>query len=312
MLVDDGEPVRARIPADVNAPDRVLFGLTARQVVVAAAVLAPAYLIWRALQDRVPPGVRLAAAAPVAAVAVALAVGRRDGIGLDGWLAAAARQVVSPRRLVPATGDGAGRGLAALQLPARRIGPDGVIDLAGGQAAAVVASTTINTGLLAGPEQASLVAGFARWLNALTGPAQIVVSARRCDLGSRALRITDGAHELGSEPLRRAALGHARFLLDLATDQDPLTRTVAVACTAPTRDEAARRAARTAHALAGLGVRTRVLDGPGVTALLAGAVDPFTPADHGRPRTPPDQPVTTGPPADDREQPSGPVRWEAR
>lgn len=60
---------RARIPADVDAPDRVLFGLTARQVAVVAAVVAPVYLGWRLLQGRLPDLVLLTAAAPVAALA---------------------------------------------------------------------------------------------------------------------------------------------------------------------------------------------------------------------------------------------------
>ena len=110
--------------------------------------------------------------------------------------------------------------------------------------------------------------------------------------------------------MRDAALAYAGFLLDLAEDRDPLSRTVTIACTAPaateasqgqgrnvgpaaaTGQEAGRRAARTAQALTGLGVRAAVLDGAAVTALLSAAVDPYAPGDAGWPRTPPDAPVT--------------------
>src|SRR4051794_2218301 len=94
--------VRARIPADVTAPDRVVFGLTARQVAILTAVAAPAYLAWRALQGRVPDLVLISAGAPVAAIAVALAIGCRDGIALDTWLVAAVRHLRHPHRLAPA------------------------------------------------------------------------------------------------------------------------------------------------------------------------------------------------------------------
>src|SRR4051812_4036306 len=99
---DSSVEVRARIPADVTAPDRVLFGLTARQVAILTAVAAPAYLAWRALQGQVPDLVLIAAGAPVTAIAVALAIGRRDGVGLDTWLLAAVRYLRQAHRLAPA------------------------------------------------------------------------------------------------------------------------------------------------------------------------------------------------------------------
>ena len=303
------DAVRARIPADVDAPDRVLFGLTARQVAVLIAVAAPAYLAWRALQGRVPDLVLVAATAPVAAAAVALAVGRRDGIGLDTWLAAAVRHLRQPRRLAPAADPPTGaawettaapgtRNPSPLRLPANAVEADGAIDVRGHASAAVVAATTVNTGLLAGAEQAALVATYARWLNSLTGPVQVVVSARRFDLGAHALRAVTRAERLPSPVLRGAAHAHAGFLLDLAVDRDPLSRTVTITCTAPgpvsaAGQEAARRAARTAQALSALGVRSAVLDGAAVTALLTASVDPFAAADAGWPRTPPDAVVTS-------------------
>ena len=89
-----------------------------------------------------------------------------------------------------------------------------------------------STPLLAGAEQAALVASYARWLNSLTGPVQVVVSCHRVDLGAHALRASERAGRLSSPTLRDAALAHAAFLLDLAEDRDPLSRRVTITCTA--------------------------------------------------------------------------------
>src|SRR3954454_10055333 len=76
-------PVRARVPADVEAPDRILAGLTTRQVAVLAVAAAPTYLGWHALQRVVPASVLAGLAVPLTGLTFALVVGRRDGLGLD-------------------------------------------------------------------------------------------------------------------------------------------------------------------------------------------------------------------------------------
>ncbi|MEU4428969.1 PrgI family protein [Actinoplanes sp. NPDC024001] len=287
--------VGARVPADIEAPDRILWGLTARQVAVLAGAAAIGYLIFTAADGVLPVPVRLVLLIPFAAVAVALAVGRRDGLPLDAWLVAALRYRRSPRRAVPATPARPDPPLAVLRLPARAITDNGVIDV--GQAATVlVAAGTVNVGLRTGAEQAALVGAYARWLNALTGPVQVVVSARRVDLSVHAQRVADAAETLAHPALAQAALDYAEFLLDVAADRDPLWRTVTVACTAAGQHgaaaEAMRRAEHTAAALATLGAQTRVLDGPAATAVLTSAVDPYQPGDASWPRTPPHRAVT--------------------
>src|SRR3954451_6113873 len=79
--------VRARVPADVEAPDRILAGLTTRQVAVLAVAAATAYLGWRVLHQVAPTSVLTGLAMPMAGLTFALVVGRRDGLGLDVWLA---------------------------------------------------------------------------------------------------------------------------------------------------------------------------------------------------------------------------------
>jgi hypothetical protein len=297
---------RAAIPADVEAPDRLVYGLTARQVAILAAAAGACWLLWRAVGRLVPPQLAVAGLLPIAAAATGVALGRRDGLGMDAWLLAALRQRRAPRRLVPAP-EGVSpppgwaphlpRGEsvpAVLQLPAQAIGGDGVVDLGGGRAACLVAATTVNIGLRTGDEQAALLAGYGRWLNGLTGPVQVVVSAQRADLTGHALRVADAAQAMPVPALANAAADYARFLLEVAARRDPLARTVTVVCTAAGHTaaaEAVRRAEQAAAALSALGVEVRVLDGGAVTAALTAAVDPYQPGDASWPRTVPHTPV---------------------
>ncbi len=86
------EELTARIPADVDRPDEILFGLTARQVAVLAVVAVGLLAAWRATRTLLPPAVAGGVAVVVAAAAVTLVAGRRDGLGLDELLLAAVRQ----------------------------------------------------------------------------------------------------------------------------------------------------------------------------------------------------------------------------
>lgn len=313
---------RARIPADIDAPDKLMFGLTARQVAILAAAAAAGYLIWQTLSTRLPLPALAAILAPLGGAAAVLALGRRDGLPLDGWAVAALRYRRAARRAVPAPGGlaeppawaaawaeppaGTDRARpAALRLPARAIGEDGIVDL-GGCAASLVAATTVNIGLRTPAEQAALVAAYGRWLNSLAGPAQVVVSAQRVDLSGHAARVAAAAQALPDAALADAAADYAEFLLDLAEARDPLWRTVTVVCATPARHagaghdgehaaraEAARRAEHTAAAWSAFGAQTRVLDGPTVTAVLACTVDPYQPTDASWPRATAHTPVTT-------------------
>lgn len=315
--MDVDPEIRARMHADVEAPDRILWGLTARQVAILATAAAICYLIWRAVGTRLPLPVVAAMVIPIAGPAVALALGRRDGLPLDMWLWAAVRYRHAPRRAVPAaedlpptpgwaprTGDDA-QGLSVLRLPAHAIADDGTVDLGDGTAAALVAATTVNVGLRTGAEQAALAAGYARWLNSLTGPVQVVVSAQRVDLTSHAQRVAEAADTLPHPALADAALDYAEFLAEIAARRDPLWRAVTIACRATGPQaavEAARRAEHTAAALAALGAQTRVLDGPTAAAVLTAAVDPYTGAEASWARALPTRPVTAAEPR--REEPT--------
>jgi PrgI family protein len=296
----------AKIPADIERPDKIVAGLTARQLAILAVAGVVLWLIYLAVR-RVAPGLVFAgAAAPFAVLTVALALGQRDGLSLDRLAAAALRQVRAPRRLVTApegvvaapqwAGAAASPHPAPLRLPARAVRADGVADLGADGAAVLLACSTVSFALATPAEQEGMVGVLAGWLNSLTGPAQIVIRAERVDLGPAIERLEQAAHGLPHPALEEAALEHAAFLADVAASRDLLFRQVLVVIREPVprtgRDTAAARALRraeaAARALAAAGVAARVLDGTEAAAVIAAACDPYNPA----PAATPDSVIT--------------------
>lgn len=297
---DEQAPVSVRVPADVERPDEVVFGLTARQLGIAATVALTLWGLYQATTAVIPPLLFAALAMPVAGATLALLVVRRDGLGLDEWLVAALRQHRAPRRLVPAETAEPGRGLpdaprwvaaaagslpAPLALPATAISDTGQVDLGDEGVAELAACSTVNFGLRTPAEQHSLIAGFARWLHSLTGPAQIVISADRLDLGDYLDTLRTSAPGLPHPELEAACLAHADHLQRLAAETDLLHRHVTVVLREPPgkggRDTAsatvARRAADNGRALGACEITARTLDGAGAHAVISAAADP-----HGR------------------------------
>lgn len=285
--------MRARVPVDIERPDRIAFGMSGRQLVILAVTGLLLYAAWTAVATVVHPLVFLAGAMPPAAGAFLLAVGRRDGISLDAWVLAAVRHRRSPRQLVPAdrpvmpapawvqTTAGPGDRLplpAPLRLPAKGITGDGLIDLGSGGTTGLVAASTVAFGLRTPGEQNGLVAGFARWLHSLDGPAQIVVRAQRVDLTYLADRFLGAAPGLPHPALEEAAHAHAAFLDDLAARRELLHRQITVAVRSRRgAQHTAHHAAEAVRALAGCEVPARVLDEPDVTVRLAASLDPTAP-----------------------------------
>src|SRR6266536_2035473 len=290
---DTEAPMRARVPANVERKDSILFGFTFRQVVILTVAGLIIYTAWTALAKVVHPLAFLIGAIPLAGFAFVLAVGRRDGISLDAWLAHAIRHRRTPHQLVPTDGPitpapawvstTAGRGdklplPAPLRLPAKGITPDGLVDLGPDGTTALVAASTVAFGLRTPGEQNGLVAGFGRWLNSLDAPVQILVRAERVDLTTVADRIHAQAPGLPHPALEEAALSHAAFLDELAAQRELLHRQVTIAV----RDRRGpghtiHRASEAVRALGACEVTASVLDGPDAAGTLAGCLDPTAP-----------------------------------
>jgi hypothetical protein len=291
--MDDDIP-RASVPADIGTPDTIAWGLTFRQIAIIGAVAGAGWLAYARFGPLLPPIAWVIVAIPIGGVTVVVALGRRDGRPLDVWLrhGLALRRV--PKLQTPGTAR-SGRPLVAtaaplripapLRTPATTIAVDGTLTV-DGAARTVIACGTTNVALRTGQEQGALLAGFGRWLNALTGAAQIVVAAQRHDLTPYAQAVLDNTPRLPHEALRAAADDYAAFLLELDQTRDPLRRqALAVVPAGPAREA-------TVRALRALGVAADPLDGAAVTAALASAVDPYDPPTPG-PRAVPGVPITT-------------------
>jgi hypothetical protein len=233
-----------RIPADVDREDRILAGLTARQLLILAAAAALLYGAWSATRAFVPPAAFAVVAAPVAVAAAVLALGRRDGVSLDRLALAAARwraaprlRVCAPEGLRPAPAwlaahatpvDGGGRvpNPVPLRLPAEDVTGTGVVDLGADGLAVVAVCSTVNFALRTPAEQDGLVAVFGRYLHSLTAPVQILVRAERLDLTGAITELRDRAPALPHPALEQAAGEHADYLAQLAAQADLLRRRV--------------------------------------------------------------------------------------
>jgi hypothetical protein len=290
----DDPPPRTVVPADIDTPDQIAWGLSFRQLSILAAAGGGLWLSYSKARTLLPPLAWVAIAIPVLACAVVLALGRRDGLPLDVWLRHGLSMHTRPRRLAPSPKP-SGPGLLAVPVkpvtpaPLRPdltgIEPDGTMHVDGVERSVIACGTTSIT-LRTGAEQEGLVEGFGRWLNSLTQPAQIVVAAARHDLTPHAGAILDACERLPDPALRQAATDHAAFLLDLDADREPLRRHVLTVVTgAHARDGAAR-------ALGGLGITARAMDGSAVTSALSAALDPYNPPPPGA-RAVPGSPVTS-------------------
>ena len=313
MSYDIPEPVP--VPANVDMPDKVLAGLTARQVAIAAVA---AVVIWAGFQVSrhvMPLPAFAALASPAGLAAVALVIGERDGLPLDRLLAAAWRQRRAPRRLVtapegiPAPPAWAAPPAPQSPLPAvlaplwRHIGPDGVIGLGSAGAAAVAAVSTVNFALRSPDEQDALASAYGRWLNSLTGPVQILIRAGRADLSAAVAALREAAPGLPHPALEQAALEHAGFLENLAAERDVLTRQALLILREPGHGtgrpgggtaggRALQRAGEASRLLAGADLQVQVLDGGQVTALLTACADPAAPPRPAGRAALPGRPVT--------------------
>jgi hypothetical protein len=294
-----GPGSRVRIPADVDRPDRLLAGLTARQLAILAVAAVAAWGVIVVATPLLPLPMGAALATPIAALGALLALGRRDGQAADQLVLAWLRQRLAPRRQVLApegvtppptwarratAGRRGASDPAPLALPAHGLDEDGVIHLGPDGAALVCRASPVNLRLRTPAEQDALVAAFARLLNAATAPLQIVVRAERADLRAAIATLRDDAGGLPHPALEAACREHASFVEGLADRRDVLRRQVLVVFREPTRPVTAsagpalrRRAEDAAAILAAAGITLTFLDGPEAAEALQRAADPEAP-----------------------------------
>jgi hypothetical protein len=302
-----------RIPANVEREDKIIADLTARQLAILAVTGVTVWVAYLAVGELLPLPVFGALVVVVVAAGVILALGRRDGVSADRLLLAALRYARTPHRQVLAPEGVPGSPAwvvlpdrvlpAPLDLPVEAIGEDGVIDLGPGGVALIAEASTVSFALRAPHEQQALVAGFARWLNSLTAPVQILVRAEWVDLSPMITDLEETAPSLPHPALEQAAREHAAFLAELNNDNDLLRRQVLLVLIEPaaardkklTAERVRHRLDTAARALATAEITVTPLDGGQVAAILATAANPLAPPHAPDGWAAPDDVITGGP-----------------
>ncbi|MEU5834156.1 PrgI family protein [Streptomyces diacarni] len=291
---DDEHVEAVRIPADVERPDRVVGPFTARQAAQLAVVGLVLYGLWWLLRPYMSALAFLAMTTPVAGVVTALVVGRREGIGLDRFLLAALAFARTPKQQVHAP-DGipplpgflpdrlrrtAGPVPCPVATPAEGVDEAGVVDLGTEGRAALASCSTVNFALRTGAEQRALTTGYGRWLNSLTGPVQILLTAHRVELAPMAAQLRAGAPALPHPALETAALAHADYLDQLAATRDLTARrhlVIARELQAASSGRACQRVHEMQRALAAAEIDVTPLDTERVVEEFADACNPDMP-----------------------------------
>ena len=293
---DPENAARARMPADVDAPDKVLYGLTFRQLAILAVAAVVFAAGWHLLHHARPAGRACRCRGPAGR-------GRVRDRGRPPRRTPVRRvahprhpiptrtprpihQPTPPRRLPPWVTPPTDRVPlpAPLRLPADAIDDDGTITLTNtttagaGDRVAIVAATTVNLTLRTPAEQAALLDTFGRWLNSLTDPTQIVIANQPVDLQSAADTLTTRATHLPQpgvgggvrRPRRRSSPSSPTAATHCAGKSSSPP-----AASGPDPHAARRHAEHTARTLTALGLSARTLDAAAATTALAGCADPY-------------------------------------
>lgn len=285
-------PGRVRLPADIEVEDRLAFGLTARQLLLAAATATAAYAFYALASSLLPGPVALALTCPLALAGVLVALGRFEGLPADRLALSAARFLRAPRRQVLAP-EGlpaalaimpaemrAGPKVAPLDLPIRAVLGSGLVELEGGRFCLLLRARGASFLLRGEEEQAALVEAFGRFLNSLTEPIQIAIRSQPVDLEPLIAALEQIAAETPRQAIARAAGDHARFLTQLTAGEGIRRREILLALPTTRRDRTTagavldRRAQEAVELLRPAGIELAVLDGEQAAELLARALDP--------------------------------------
>lgn len=306
----DAPSQAVRIPADVERPDQILVGLTARQLLALSVTGMVLYAAWTVTRAVVPLPVFLLGAIPLGVSVALLVLGQRDGISLDRLTLAAIRHRLEPQHRVAApdsvqpvptwladraTGQGI-RHPAELELPATGVHATGahpgselgVMDLGGDGLAVLAVASTVNFALRTPAEQQALVGSFGRYLHSLSAPVQVLVRTEPLDLSTQISELRAQAGGLPHPALEAAAVEHADYLAHLTEQSDLLRRQVILVVREPwpaagepahraVESRLARRLADAVDLLAPAGISLTPLDAGRATAVLAAACNPDAP-----------------------------------
>lgn len=276
--------MRVRLPANVEMPDRIVAGLTARQLAIIAGDGLLIWLLYVAVGRSLRPAIFSVMALPLAAAGALLIAKTPDGIGFDRLLVLAARFLIRPKRSVLAP-DGLSRrqfrgSVAPIDFPIRNVTHDDLIDLGPEGFAAVCKASGVPLTLLSEAEQAALVETFARFLNSVDGSLQFLIVSRTIELGAYLSALSERARLFSHPALEEAARRHIKYLEQLGERRDVRRRELLVCfrdAAAPQADASARLTRKIDQAqnlLRGLGVSLRRLSSDEAGRYLRTCGDP--------------------------------------
>lgn len=278
--------MNVKVPSDIDLADRILWGLTARQLMILGATGICCWSLYLPLAQ--VPYVAGPLASVVAAAGIGVAFARPDGLMAEQWLLAGLRHLVTPRRRVLAP-EGlpdvprwakAREPIVAMEMPLQSVSGGGVLALGGGAFSLVCRASALNLSLRSDAERQALIEGLGRFLNSIEQSLSFVVRSERTDVRSHIERIERDSGALPHPALERAARSYADYLSSLAERRDVLRREVYVLFTTRTDDEDDASASLRARAeeagalLRGLGIRLTPLDTDQAAGLVARACDP--------------------------------------
>ena len=294
-------PDRVRIPADVDRPDKLLAGLTARQLCLLAVPAVAVWLAYTATKGLLPlPGLRChrgpdrchrrrGSGRPP----------RRDDPGPPRRRRDPPDHRTAPdgsraRRRGRATSLGRNRSATPARpaaSPALGVDEDATVDLGDDGTARICAASAVGFSLRTPAEQQALVAGFARYLNSLATPVQILIRSEPVNLEAHIAELRHAAGGLPHPALEASAQAHADFLAELTTGRDLLARQTLLVLRVPVSaaplngeiadvaaaGRLARLAGDTTTALAAAGITITALDDQDSRRCLHAAADPWGP-----------------------------------
>lgn len=285
--------MKFRVPANVDMPDRIVGGLTFRQLMILAAGGVLIWLLYVTLGRFLSLPVFAGVALPLGAACLAVATSAQNGIGIDRLAVLAARFLLRPNRQVLAPDALPGRRslgrerIAAIDIPLQRVTDDGLIDLAQEGFAVICRASGVNLALRSEQEQRALVEGFGRFLNSLDGATQFLLRSHRMELDPTLLELEQKASGLPHPLLEQASRAYGRFLRELRSSG--VQKREVLLCFrehADSEDEADsrlfQRVEQARTLLRGLGINLRRLTAEEAAGCVRGSFDAAAPlfADH--------------------------------
>lgn len=275
--------MRFRLPANIDMPDRIVAGLTFRQLVIIGIDALLIWLLFVAFGAFIHPALFGFIGIVMAAGGLALATSTPEGLGVERLVFLAVRFLKSPKRLVVAPEgippSGVHASTSPIRVPVHGLTDSGFIDLGQQGLASICRASGVNLGLRSEKEQHALIEAFSRFLNSLDAPVQILAVARRVDLKRLLTDMKEGAQTLEHPALQRVAQEHLIFLEGLAADRSARRREVLVCFRAAHEGAAAelelrRRVDQAQSLLRGFGVSLHPLERDEAARCFRGVADP--------------------------------------